>query len=231
MEVLAELALATLFAVHLVAMNVTVGNAVCGTWLEWRGRNCELAWQVNRRLARAGWIHLLVGTAFGFLLGFLIWDEHWSRAIGAAYSRVMFGVVEIIFSFVILLVYSAWLRRTQRMGFGWQLARTVLLFVAWTNLLYHFPALFGVLRNVTTDELAAGVSFSSAEFRSLMFRPEVVSNWIHFALACIAVGGIYGAWVNARFAKEAEDKTRHLKLGRQFARWALVATALQWVVG
>jgi hypothetical protein len=114
--------------------------------------------------------------------------------------------------------------------------------VAATNLLYHFPPLMVALGTVAVrPELVPESVITRDVFRSLMVRPEIVAQSVHFALASLAVSGLAVMLVVARRRRSLQsqsaetnftaDADRAGRLIRAGAMIALAASLVQLVVG
>ncbi len=225
-----------IYPLHLWLMNVAVGITLLQLWLEWEGRGNPLAWSVNRRLARMAWMSLIAGSLVGLLHGALIWDAAWRAKLGIVYWRIFFGVIELLTSLILMIAYDLWLRRRAAPNRWWAWIRWLLPLVASTNLLYHFPALFGVLNQIDVNAFAPDATMSSAEFRATMLSPPVIANWLHFSLSCLAVAPIVGLLTTSPLAStepggEEHDRSPPVRLQRVMALVSAVATLAQWIVG
>lgn len=223
-----QLAIILLLAVHLLAMNVASTAPLAGAWL--RGRRHG---DPGRREAGARGVFKLslgalgCGAAVGGLL--LLAPSAGMRAALARFpaNAYWFAGAEILFS-------AACLYGCVKLA-DWRRTTWVLALLAATNLLYHFPPLMAVL-----GELAANPNWAADEVidrRTLLrlwIRQEVLSLWLHFALASIAVGCVaalaYRRWLQVP-ATDAEEAHSDGYISRRLAGWALGATLLQIPVG
>ena len=111
----------------------------------------------------------------------------------------------------------------------------LLVFLSSTNLLYHFPPLMAVLGELAADpHWAADEVINRRALLRLWTRPEVLSLWLHFVLASVAVGCVaaiaYRRWKCGDAESEEEAAIDRL-ISRRLAMWAFVATVLQIPVG
>ncbi|QDU95394.1 hypothetical protein [Lignipirellula cremea] len=239
-------ALASLvFAIHLICMNVASAGPLGAAWLDWRGRRGDLAAaQTGRWLAGTAALCLLGGALAGLALGALVWDDAFHKALLAVRSRIFFGAWEIVFSLVLMVAQYAsarWSR--QPAGVGSCVFRSVLAVLASSNLLYHFPPLFAVVRQLAASG-APELPLTSAEFRAAMLTPGVWSLAVHFALASFAMVGLV-VMLKLAFRKTPDakdvnpagnemdpaDKEAGDRLVAWGGRWALIPTLLQLPVG
>jgi len=215
-------------AAHLLAMNVASAGPLVAAWLLWQDRGSGQVgapWSV--RLCRLSLAMLVVGSALG--AGLLLLPNPAVRGVLARFpaDAYWFAGLELVFSaacMLALIVGRDWFAKRR-----W-LAAAVALASA-TNLLYHFPPLMAVI-----GELAADPRWASAEvldrpaLLQLWRRPEILSLWIHFVLASLAVAPIAALWQRARRDKELDDPNAE-PIVRRLGAWALGATLLQLPVG
>lgn len=224
--------LALLLAVHLMCVNVgSAGPAVC-IWLEWREwRGDQLAGRAGRYLAGLSIWLLIGGMALGVAMGFLLWSPEYRSAIVQLRSRVEFGVWELLFSLFLMGAQLFWWKRATASPFWQRAIRTFLLLLAATNLLYHFPILFVVISQVSAAGASVETTIDSAEFRTRMFHPEVLSRTAHFWLASAAMVGVMLIGFALRLSRQgaAEDDVHRAAVWG--GRLALVPTLIQLPVG
>lgn len=222
------MAIILLLATHLLAMNVASVAPVAGAWLRTRRDGDPL-----RRAAAATGVFKLslaalgCGAAVGGLL--LVAPSAGMRAALARFpaDAYWFAGAEILFSAACL--YGCVKLRQ------WRRVTWLLVFLTSTNLLYHFPPLMAVL-----GELAADPNWATDEvidrdaLLSLWKRPAVLSLWLHFVLASVAVGCVaalaYWRW-RVTPASSDEERASDGLISRRLAAWALGATLLQIPVG
>ena len=227
-------------SIHLWLVNLTVGGAMLGLWFEWQ-RPSPIVHQVATRLARASWAALLGGGMVGVLHGWMIWDETWVARVGLLQSRVWYGVAELFFSLVLLIVYDLWFRRRPDLGRGWKWVRWLVLLGAVSNLWYHFPALFNVLQQLNPQDYAADTMLSSREYVAIMLTPSVLARWLHFTVACLAVAPIVtlllipqketpGSQLDEGDTQRAKDQDL-VRISQRMAGVSAAATWSQWLIG
>src|SRR6185436_5037373 len=105
----------------------------------------------------------------GLLVGWIVWKQGLSAVIQRVPSKISYGVLEILFSFILTaLQLSSW--HFSR-GRSWHRpVRMFLAFLAGTNLIYHFPVLFSVLTQLIHGGELSGATIPSSEFRDHLLR-------------------------------------------------------------
>jgi hypothetical protein len=216
-----------LLSAHLIAVNVAAGSPLICIWLEWRR---GAVWcDATRFLASVSLLGLLTGGLFGLIIGVIEWNDHYANVWGnLLWHKVFFAVLELLFSAALLTVYWIWTKRADPPG--WLSAiRSLLLLVAATNLIYHFPPLFFVGQRLI-DQPAEEGPLSSADFRASMYSGETPALIVHFGLASIAVAGLALAHLALRWRRLGRvDEADAVAVAG--GRWALVPTLLQLPVG
>jgi len=180
-------------------------------------------------MAAGSFLCLLLGGALGILLGLLEWDAKYQDVwMEQLWRKVFFGVLEFLFSGILLLAYWLWGKRDSSPNWL-AAARSLLLFVAATNLLYHFPPLFFNGQRLLDSE-ADGGQLSSSEFRQLLVSGETPALTVHVVLASIAVAGLALSHLALRWGRtDRSDDAQWVAVAG--ARWSLGATLLQLPVG
>lgn len=220
------LVLAAFTAVHLLLVNVASGAPIVAMWLEWKAyRGDEAAEAARRLLARSGLYALLAGGLIGGVAFVLIWDDRTISAMDSLASKIKYGVVEYLFSLVLMALYMLW--KTPAKSAAAAIGRAFVLLLAGSNLLYHFPFLFLILTNLASGMLPPDDTVTAADFRGLMVSGDVLPRAIHFIVACFAVTGV---WLFCAADQMADEKHRE-----SWIRWggklALGPTMLQILVG
>lgn len=231
---LAQLALVFVFAVHLLCVNVASAGPLVCVWLEWcEGRGNALAGEAGRYLARwALWL-LLPGGLLGVVIGWLLWDAQYQAVLGQLSSKVFFGVWEVFFSFALMAVQLFWWQKQPQCR-PWQRGlRMVLLLLASSNLLYHFPILFAVIEQLATStaDADAAEKISGSEFRTFLAQPAILARALHFVLAAIATCGIVLLGYALRMMRHKRDAADIQRVAAWGGQIALVPTLLQIPVG
>lgn len=227
-----ETAQILLLGVHLLAVNVaSAGPLLCPLlqWWEASGGNA-CSGRVGRQLAGWSLAGFFLGGLTGLLQGWLIWvagGDRFFTALSRMPSKVYFGVWELVFYVVCLLVYILWWRFAPPRGVPARLFHGLFAWAAATNLLWHFPPLLTLAAHLAVVE-PTGPVIDAAAFRELIFAPLIMSRCVHIWLASLATSGIVVAALSLRQGKEQADAARLVACG---GRIALVATLLQIPVG
>jgi hypothetical protein len=170
-------------------MNVaTAGPLVC-IWLDWRGgRGDQLADRVGRFLCWNSLVVFLIGGGLGLVLAYLHWDDEYHLMLHKFRSKINFGGWELIFSLVLVWGTSIiWRIAPSSMSARW--GRRLLLLLAGTNLLYHFPFLFTIISRVNAGAYDVAVEVDASMFRRLMMQDSVLPQAVHFGFASFAMVG------------------------------------------
>lgn len=173
--------------VHVLAGLLFIGLPMVvwvGVWRT-RGR----AWNVWLLGLQHALMAGLLALAGGLLIAGFQWDNSFEQAWRVVGNRWIFGFIEFGFSAgliaAIVLFCPQWPAQRWR-----QRGVLVLIFLAATNAWYHFPALMIVSREIRwRPELVAGLE--GAVVRQLLFSPEILSRWLHVALASVMVGSVW----------------------------------------
>ena len=227
-----------LLTLHLLLVNVAMAGPFVCLWLEWRGtkRDDILAAKIGERLARDSFWALLLGGVLGAAMVGLLWlgnDAAYFRGVQAVpISRLWAALGELLFSLVLFAVYAFrwnWFAKRR-----W-LHRAIALLAA-TNLAYHFPLLFGAISQLARSPDSWNTTLSSAEFRSLLFDPMVISQAVHVWLASAAVVGTLLMFYALGLRKKKKQSADELgPTPARVAGWgawlALVPSVLQLLVG
>ena len=225
--VLLEVCLTLVLAVHLMCVNVaTAGPLVC-IWLEWKEAGQDsLAGRLGRFLAWASLALLVAGAGLGLVLGLLLWDDGYRGVLARFPSRIHYGVWELLFSLVLMLLHALWWGWVPRPSAVHRFGRSLLPLLSGTNLMYHFPYLFVILSDV-----AAGLVKPESTFRQLIVDGSVTARVVHFGMAAFAMTGTtmigWTLW-RRRSPLDPVDQSRAAIWG---ARIALVPTLLQIPIG
>jgi hypothetical protein len=220
-----------LLAVHLLCVNLASGGPLLAAGLDWRGSRGEnAAARAAVYLARASLVALLAGTALGLLLGWFKWDaDYRSLWLGPLSYKLKGAVIEVAFSFALILGWWLWLPGKSGGSTAATITRCLLAALAATNLLYHFPLLFFVAAHLRSRGQIAGPIISGAGFRSLI-DAESVALMTHVALASLATAGMILLGLALRWQRHGETTTA-AAIAKTGARWALISSLLQLPVG
>ncbi len=224
-------------AAHLVCVNIAAVGPLACIWLEVRARRTEqdTADALGKWLAHLCCKLLLVGMALGIALGWIAWQRGDTGLLVALervpFGRLQWGVAELVFYYACMLPYAVfWSRLRKR---RW-IHRLLAIFAA-TNLLYHFPPLFVVIKNLS-GPTADAAPLSSREYLHMTMQPDVLSRVVHHWMAAVAVVGA-AVMLQARRTtpdvgdKASGDSPEPVGYIRAGAWVALIATLLQIPVG
>lgn len=223
------LLVAMLVAFHLVLVNVASAGPLVCVWLDWRASGgCSAAESARRLLARSSLYSLLLGAVVGSIGLAVIWSPAYQEAVDLLASRVKYGVLEYLFSLVLLVGYLGFCRNPAPSR-SWAAARGFVLLLLGTNLIYHFPFLLLILSRVAhaPPETASASMISSAEFRSLMMADDILPRAVHFIVASFAVTGAWLFW-RADHRKDEQEREAWIRWGGHLA---MGPTMLQIFVG
>ncbi|MDG2385526.1 MAG: hypothetical protein P8N76_27905 [Pirellulaceae bacterium] len=230
LEILAIL----LLSIHLLLVNIASAAPLFCIYLERQVEN-RAALYLGRRLAIASIITLISGIIVGLLLGFLSWgfsDGQFVSILPRFTWKISWGIAEIFFSLACMAIYIRMWDRSAVHRKSVFLHRSLAI-LASTNLLYHFPSLFGAMTYVARNHARFGDSISTGEFRRIAYSNDVLPMTVHFLFASIAVTGVYVMCQtlgnNADQAGTTLSERNRIRQGS--ARIALAATLFQIIVG
>lgn len=232
-----ELTTIMLSTFHLLCVSVASAGPLVCVWLDWReARGERLAGEAGRFLAFCALGLLLVGGLLGTALGALLWDPTYLAVLRRLPAKVHGGVWELLFSLVLLGIYAIWWRFTPDAGRFVRIVRSVLAVLLGTNLLYHFPVLFGVISQLVAERAVDGGEISSAAFRQLLLSGPIGSQAVHFVLASLAVTGVtligYAAWRHGQAVRSGSEPDPALAGLARTGGWiALLPSLAQIPVG
>jgi hypothetical protein len=219
------------FAVHLAAVNIASAGPLVCAFIDWRAGKDSDSPLINaaQRLATLGLFTLAGGILLGFLLLAILWamdQEQYLNTLGAVPTgRWWFAAAEIGFYYLCMTPYALVSKGANRSRV-W----LVLPLLAATNLLYHFPPLFGVVSVAAERESFHGLELTRDVYRQVATDPQTLSRIVHHWLAAIAMAGLTLTYLGSRGKKSESptDDARPLLIG---SRIALLATMIQLPVG
>jgi len=230
---LIEILHSLVFALHLVCVNVaTAGPLIC-IWLHWREAGGDsLAGRAGRYLAACSVLLLMVGSMVGIAVVAGLWTPVYRYAlIERLSSKLFFGVWELIFSLVLLLIFVVWWKIAPKCALWLRWVRSLLALLAGTNLMYHFPFLFIIAGQLATEGILKGNEVNAADFRILMLNQEVLSRTFHFLIASVAMSGVMLIGYALRISRAGADSEDIKRVAIWGGRIALGSTLLQIPVG
>jgi hypothetical protein len=230
-ELVAEIGMTLLLAVHLLCVNVAGGGPIVAAWLDWRStRGSQVAAEAARYLGRASLVGLMVGAALGVLIGWLKWDADYQALwLGPMSYKMKWAIVEAVFSLILVAGWHVWLPRKAGGSPGPMWMRMVIAILASTNLLYHFPMLFSVAAQLQEAGETTGAAIGGRQFRALVHTDTILLT-IHVTLASIAVAGVVLAGLASRLLRRGDPGSAAV-VGRWSGRWALIPSLAQLPVG
>ncbi len=168
-------------------------------------------WALGTTLSRHANIALIVGSVFGLIVAALVWNDDFHQRCHILKTRFMYAGVEWVFSCVLLLItHRWWLKRPD--GFKPFLFRSLLIVLATTNLLYHFPIIFMLVHEITPEDLAdlksSGAELSRQQFYKYAFSNSMLARWLHIVISMLMISFAYVAVIALRFARDATDVAR-----------------------
>ena len=168
-------------------------------------------WKLGTTLSRHTNIALMLGSLFGIIVAALVWNDDFHQRCHILKTRFMYAGIEWLFSFVLLLItHRWWLAR--RDGFRSFLLRALLIVLATTNLLYHFPILFMLVheipQSVVIELESTGAELSRSQFYEYAFSNNMVARWLHIVISMLMLSFAYVVVLALRFARDVTDTAR-----------------------
>ena len=208
-EPLEQLLEVTLLSTHLICVNLAAGIPIIWMILECFHRKKEdFALQVTAKLGAIAIQTLVVGGLIGLIMGWLRWSGEYQTLLLQTGSRLWFAIAEWAFSLVILIFCWLSIRRGASKDIRASYLRTIFIFLAGSNLLYHFPTFFGVLDQLR-EAGDTNARLDSSTFRQFIFSPLVVTRSIHFVVSSIAVSGLCFSWSARRLSQELRPDAKN----------------------
>ena len=168
-------------------------------------------WALGTTLSRHANIALIVGSVFGLIVAALVWNDDFHQRCHVLKTRFMYAGVEWVFSCVLLLItHRWWLKRPD--GLKPFLFRSLLIVLATTNLLYHFPIIFMLVHEIPAMVVAelesSGTELSRQQFYEYAFSSSMLARWIHIVVSMLMISFAYVAVIALRFARDVTDAAR-----------------------
>ena len=165
-------------------------------------------WSLGTTLNRHANIALILGSVFGLIIAALVWNPDFHQRCHVLKTRFMYAGIEWIFSFVLLLItHRWWLKRPD--GLKPFVFRSLLIILATTNLLYHFPIIFMLVHEVPATIVAelesTGAELSRAQFYEYAFSKSMLARWLHIVISMLMLSFAYLAVISLRSARDTND--------------------------
>ncbi len=236
-DVCMSLLVGLVFGLHLLCVNIASAGPLVAAVLDGcEGRGSRLAGEAGRYLSGWALLLLLPGGLLGVVIGALLWSPTYYAVLQRLPSKIYFGVWELVFSLALMGLHYAWWKARPQCP-GWERgARIFVALLASTNLLYHFPVLFGVIESTATSATPTGEVITSAEFRGYLSDSQLLSRVTHFLLAALANCGLMLLGLALRMhRRNPQNSDYEHSDARRMAIWggrlALVPTLLQIPTG
>ena len=165
-------------------------------------------WSLGTTLNRHAIIALILGSVFGLIIAALVWNPDFHQRCHILKTRFIHLGIEWIFSFVLLLItHRWWLKRPD--GLKPFVFRSLLIILATTNLLYHFPIIFMLVHEVPATIVAelesTGAELSRAQFYEYAFSKSMLARWLHIVISMLMLSFAYLAVISLRSARDTND--------------------------
>ncbi len=178
-------------------------------------------WSLGTTLNRHANIALILGSVFGLIIAALVWNPDFHQRCHILKTRFMYAGIEWIFSFVLLwITHRWWLKRPD--GLKPFVLRSLLIILATSNLLYHFPIIFMLVHEVPASIVAelesTGAELSRAQFYEYAFSKSMLARWIHIVISMLMLSFAYVAVISLRLARDTNDVAQETAL--RTVNWA-----------
>ena len=168
-------------------------------------------WALGTTLSRHANIALIVGSVFGLIVAALVWNDDFHQRCHILKTRFIYLAVEWIFSCVLLLITHRWWSKRPD-GLKPFLFRSLLIVLATTNLLYHFPIIFMLVHDIPAIVVAelesSGAELSRQQFYEYAFSSSMLARWLHIVISMLMISFAYVAVIALRFARDATNVAR-----------------------
>ena len=165
-------------------------------------------WALGTTLSRHANIALIVGSVFGLIVAALVWNDDFHQRCHILKTRFMYAAVEWVFSCVLLLITHRWWSKRPD-GLKPFLFRSLLIVLATTNLLYHFPIIFMLVHEIPAIVVAelesSGAQLSQQQFYEYAFSSSMLARWLHIVISMLMISFAYVAVIALRFARDATN--------------------------
>ena len=177
-------------------------------------------WTLGTTLSRHANTALIIGSVFGLIVAGIIWNDDLHDRCHVLKSRFVYAGIEWVFSCVLLLISHQWWSNRPD-GLKSFLFRSLLIVLATTNLLYHFPIIFMLVREipdtVVVDLKSSGAELSRQQFYEYAFSGSMLARWWHIVVSMLMISFGYLAMISLRFARDATGAARETAV--RIVRW------------
>lgn len=168
-------------------------------------------WSLGTTLNRHANIALILGSVLGLMIASLVWNGDFHQRCHVLKTRFMYAGVEWVFSFVLLIItHRWWLKRPD--GIKSFVIRSLLIVLATTNLLYHFPIIFMLVHEIPASVVAelesSGAELSRAQFYEYAFSNSMIARWLHIVISMLMLSFAYVCVISLRLARDTAGVTR-----------------------
>lgn len=178
-------------------------------------------WTLGTTLSRHANRALIIGSLFGLIVAGIIWNDDFHQRCHVLKSRFMYAGIEWVFSCVLLLITHRWWSKRPD-GLKSFVFRSLLIVLATTNLLYHFPIIFMLVHeipdNVVADLVSSGTELSRQQFYEYAFSSSMLARWLHIVVSMLMISFAYLAMISLRFAGDTNDVARETAV--RIVRWS-----------
>lgn len=145
----------------------------------------------GREVASESLLHSLGFAVASLVIGSLMAGAQWDESFDAAWqllsNRWIFLFLEMAFSMVLIGIAYLLLQRFPESG-KLKITSAILLLIAATNSLYHFPSLMVITRELRRHPEIYDPQSSMA---SLIFSPAILLRWVHLAIAAVLFSAVW----------------------------------------
>ncbi len=160
-------------------------------------------WTLGTTLSRHANVALIVGSVFGLIVAGIVWDDDFHQRCHVLKSRFIYAGIEWVFSCVLLLITHRWWSKRPD-GLRPFLFRSLLIVLATTNLLYHFPIIFMLVHEIPREVVDAlessGTELSRQQFYEYAFSSSMLARWLHVVVSMLMISFAYVAVLALRYA-------------------------------
>jgi len=147
----------------------------------------------------------------GLIVAAVIWSEEFHQRCHVVQDRFLFAAIEWIFSWGLLLLSERWWKKRPD-GVKSFAVRSILILLATTNLLYHFPMLFMLINEIPTSVVleleATNSQLSREQFYEYAFTRGMLAKWGHAVVSLFMVAVAYTAVISLRYARDVSGVPR-----------------------